>query len=83
MLLYNPFKHLRRREWVLATVSDLSYLPMVVNFSMFLINDLYGFISWKKREKKQGISLCRFLLCRAGNIPANKRFTLKPAHDKM
>lgn len=42
--------------WVLATVSDLSYLPMVVNFSMFLINDLYGFISWKKREKKQGIS---------------------------
>ena len=56
MLLYNSFKHLRRREWVLATVSDLSYLPMVVNFSMFLINDLYGFISWKKREKKQGIS---------------------------
>ena len=41
--------------WVLATLSDLSYLPMVVNFSMFLINDLYGFISWKKREKKQGL----------------------------
>ncbi|MBR6525324.1 MAG: nicotinamide mononucleotide transporter [Clostridia bacterium] len=41
--------------WVLAAISDLSYLPMVVNFLMFLINDLYGFISWKKREKKQGV----------------------------
>ena len=41
--------------WVLATLSDLAYLPMVVNFTMFLINDLYGFISWKKREKKQGL----------------------------
>lgn len=41
--------------WVLASVTDLSYLPMVVNFLMFLLNDMYGFISWKKREKKQGI----------------------------
>ena len=41
--------------WVLATIADLSYLPMVVNFLMFLMNDLYGFINWKKREKKQGV----------------------------
>ena len=41
--------------WVLACFSSLAYLPMVVNFALFLVNDLYGFISWKKREKKQRI----------------------------
>lgn len=41
--------------WVLACFSSLAYLPMVVNFVLFLVNDLYGFISWKKREKKQRI----------------------------
>lgn len=41
--------------WILATVSDISYLPMIFCFVMFLINDLYGFISWKKREGEQGI----------------------------
>ena len=41
--------------WVLATLSDVSYLPMILCFTMFFINDLYGFISWKKREKEQGL----------------------------
>ena len=41
--------------WILATVSDISYLPMIFCFVMFLINDLYGFISWKRREGEQGI----------------------------
>lgn len=40
--------------WTLACLVSLSFLPMVVNFLLFLVNDLYGFISWKKREKKQG-----------------------------
>ena len=35
--------------WVLAAREDLSCLPMVANFCMFLINDLYGFYSWRKR----------------------------------
>ncbi len=39
--------------WVLASVEDIAYLPMVLCFVMFLLNDLYGFLSWKKREKKQ------------------------------
>lgn len=39
--------------WVLASVKDISYLPMIACFSMFLINDLYGFISWKRRERYQ------------------------------
>ena len=39
--------------WVLASFDDPSYIPMVVNFAAFLANDLYGFLSWKAREKKQ------------------------------
>ncbi len=41
--------------WVLATVKDISYLPMILCFAIFLINDLYGFISWKRREDEQGL----------------------------
>ena len=41
--------------WVLATVADLSYLPMIVCFLVFFINDTYGFISWQRRKKKQGV----------------------------
>lgn len=37
--------------WVLATMSNIAYLPVVVIFVIFLFNDLYGFISWKRREK--------------------------------
>lgn len=39
--------------WVLASLEDLSYLPMVLCFSMFFLNDLYGFASWKLRERTQ------------------------------
>lgn len=36
--------------WVLASLKDPAYIPVAVNFSIFLINDLYGFASWRKRE---------------------------------
>lgn len=42
--------------WILATMQDVAYFPIIICFVMFLINDLYGFICWKKREKKQGFS---------------------------
>lgn len=41
--------------WVLASMENIAYLPMIACFAMFLINDLYGYISWKKREKIQRI----------------------------
>ena len=41
--------------WVLASMDNISYLPMIACFLMFLANDIYGFLSWKKREKKQEI----------------------------
>ncbi len=39
--------------WVLATIAQVSYLPMVACFIMFFINDLYGFINWKGMQKRQ------------------------------
>ena len=34
--------------WVLASIKDISYLPMVLCFVMFLLNDLYGFYNWRR-----------------------------------
>ena len=39
--------------WILASRENPIYIPVVVNFSIFLFNDMYGFFSWKKRELKQ------------------------------
>lgn len=39
--------------WILASVSDISFLPMIFCFLMFLINDLYAFYNWLKIEKEQ------------------------------
>lgn len=36
--------------WGLASIENPVYLPVVVNFVIFFLNDMYGFISWKKRE---------------------------------
>lgn len=39
--------------WVLASVENPVYIPVAVNFVIFFFNDMYGFISWKKREAIQ------------------------------
>ena len=39
--------------WVSAAITDLSCLPMVFCFIMFLLNDLYGFYNWKRMQKLQ------------------------------
>lgn len=39
--------------WILASVEDISYLSVVVCFAAFLLNDVYGFISWRRMEKRQ------------------------------
>lgn len=36
----------------MATMVNPVYIPVVVNFLIFLMNDMYGFISWKKRERE-------------------------------
>ena len=39
--------------WSLAALTDKSYISVVVCFVVFLANDIYGFISWRKMKKRQ------------------------------
>ena len=39
--------------WVMASVYDDRYISVVVCFIAFLVNDIYGFISWQKMKIKQ------------------------------
>ena len=41
--------------WVLASLKDPAYIPVVVNFSIFFMNDMYGFMSWKQWELEQAV----------------------------
>lgn len=39
--------------WILASIQDKSNFPMVLNFVIFLANDINGFFSWKKIRNRQ------------------------------
>ena len=39
--------------WVMASVYDIRYISVVVCFVVFLVNDIYGYISWHKMRKRQ------------------------------
>jgi len=39
--------------WVMATLKEVSYISVVICFVVFFINDLYGFISWLRMQKRQ------------------------------
>ena len=39
--------------WVLAALEDPSSLPMVACFLAFFLNDSYGFINWRRMERRQ------------------------------
>ena len=39
--------------WTLAAMKDISYVSVIICFVAFLANDVYGFISWRKMEKRQ------------------------------
>ncbi len=41
--------------WILASISNISYLSVVICFFAFLINDFYTFISWNKMRVRQSI----------------------------
>ena len=43
--------------WFLASLENPAYIPVVVNFVIFFANDMYGFVSWKKREVRQAVDL--------------------------
>ena len=39
--------------WILASAYDISYLSVMICFVLFLVNDIYGYISWRKMEQRQ------------------------------
>lgn len=39
--------------WVMASMVNISYVPMVLCFLIFLINDIYGFVNWRKMKNRQ------------------------------
>lgn len=39
--------------WIRASAGNLAHISLVVCFSLFLLNDLYAFLSWLRLEKKQ------------------------------
>ena len=36
--------------WISASFENPEYIPVVINFAIFLFNDMYGFVCWRKRE---------------------------------
>ena len=39
--------------WIIATLKNASNFTMILCFIVFLINDIYGFINWKKMQNHQ------------------------------
>ena len=39
--------------WLLAAAQDRAYLSVVICFVVFLANDLYGFLCWRKMQQRQ------------------------------
>ena len=39
--------------WVMASTYDVKYISVVVCFAAFLVNDIYGYISWQQMKKRQ------------------------------
>ena len=39
--------------WTLATMENITYLSVTVCFIVFLFNDTYSFLNWRRMQKKQ------------------------------
>ena len=39
--------------WLLASLKDVKYVSVLACFTAFLVNDIYGFINWRRMEKRQ------------------------------
>lgn len=42
--------------WAFACAKDPSQIAVIVCFCVFLVNDVYGYISWRKTAKKQKVA---------------------------
>jgi len=39
--------------WTIAAVKDSGYISVVACFAAFLANDIYGFVNWRRMERRQ------------------------------
>lgn len=39
--------------WVLASMEDIHYVSVAVCFVVFFVNDMYGFVNWRRMAKRQ------------------------------
>ena len=39
--------------WVMASACDIRYVSVVVCFAAFLVNDIYGYLSWREMKIRQ------------------------------
>ncbi len=39
--------------WIIASIDNLSNMSMLVCFCLFLVNDIYGYINWRRLHKQQ------------------------------
>ena len=39
--------------WILASLSEISYMSVTICFVMFLANDIYGYFNWLKIHRRQ------------------------------
>lgn len=39
--------------WTLASIQNPQYISVIICFAAFLVNDLYGFVNWKRIKKRQ------------------------------
>lgn len=39
--------------WIMASIESITYVSVIVCFLVFLVNDLYGFVSWLKMQNQQ------------------------------
>ncbi len=39
--------------WIIAAMSDKSYISVIICFAVFLANDIYGFANWRKMSERQ------------------------------
>lgn len=39
--------------WSLASAENIRYISVVVCFAAFLVNDIYGYISWRRMKRRQ------------------------------
>lgn len=55
--------------WILAAIEDMTYLSVVICFAMFLVNDIYGFVNWRKMRKKQATDAAGSVTERTADTP--------------